>query len=88
MTTPMLTGNPPELLPTPSGIPPVLWCIRMLGWVGWVYEGSHKVAGFRTYLMRDCDGKTAYLSTYGLRREALRMWRQYAPTEETLEFLL
>jgi hypothetical protein len=87
MTTPILTGNPPQLLQTPSDLPPVGWCIAMLEWVGWVYEGHMKIGGFRTYLMRDCDGKTSYLTTYGLRRAALQMWFRYAPIEETLHLL-
>jgi hypothetical protein len=87
MTTPILTGNPPQLLPTPSDLPPVRWCIAMLCWSGWVYEGHMKIGGFRTYLMTDPNGKTGYLTTYGLRKAALEMWIRYCPTEKSLDFL-
>jgi hypothetical protein len=87
MTTPILTGNPPQLLPTPSDLPPVGWCIAMLQWVGWVYESRSTQFRGRTYIMRDCDGKAAYFTTYGLRKAALEMWFRYAPAGETLDFL-
>jgi hypothetical protein len=87
MTTPILTGNPPQLLPTPSDLPPVGWCIAMLEWVGWVYESRSTQFRGRTYIMRDPNGKAAYFTTYGLRHAALELWIRYCPTKKSLDFL-
>ena len=78
----MLTGLIPDLLPGPSGLPPVRWCISVLEWVGWTLDDTTKINGYRSYLMTDCDGKTNYLTTYGLRRAAMRMWFQYGVKPE------
>lgn len=78
----ILTGKMPDLLPGPSGLPPVWWCISVLEWVGWTLDDTTKINGYRSYLMTDCDGKTNYLTTYGLRRAAMRMWFQYGVKPE------
>ena len=80
MTTtrpPILTGPPPALAYRTTNLPTVRWCIAMLEWVGWSYDDTTKINGYRTYLMTDCNGKTSYLTTYGLRRAAMEMWLQY-----------
>lgn len=81
MTTqpPMLTGLMPDLLPGPSGLPPVRWCISVLEWVGWCYHDTKPFNGFRTYYMVDPGGCATALTTYGLRRAAVEMWHKYAP---------
>ena len=84
MTTasPILTGQPPALAYRNTALPTVRWCIAMLEWVGWSYDDTTKINGYRTYLMTDCDGKTSYLTTYGLRRLALQMWVRYGVTAQ------
>lgn len=77
-TPPILTGEPPE--PEYCGnsmLPTVRWSIRMLQWVGWVYDHTDKIGRYRTYSMTDPGGYGVYLSTYGLRREAMKMHIQY-----------
>ena len=93
-TAPILTGPPPAY-PCPgvlsglgSGIPPVKWCIEMLQWTGWVYESSRSLpAGpkgnaVRMYALRDCNGCGVYLTTYGLRQQALKLWLHYQHLHE------
>jgi len=88
-TPPILTGPPPapeycgyfDLLPT------VGWSLRMLQWVGWTYCETSKVGGYRSYNLIDPAGLGVYLTTYGLRREAMRMHIQYGlKSEKNLDF--
>ena len=97
-TAPILTGPPPAY-PCPgvlsglgSGIPPVKWCIKMLLWAGWVYEGSRSLPAspkghaVRMYTVRDCNGYAINLTTYGLRQQALRLWLHYQHLHENPNF--
>jgi len=74
---PILTGPPPALAYRTTTLPTVRWCIAMLEWVGWTHENTVRFGGVRSYSMIDCDGKPNYLTTYGLRRMAMKMWLQY-----------
>jgi len=57
---------------------PVQRCIDVLKEAGWIYEGSTKVDGTRTYMMRQYSSHphstqaVIYFTTYGLRREATK----------------
>lgn len=89
-TTPILTGPPPAPQYCDySMLPTVGWSLRMLQWVGWVYEHTSKIGGYRTYTMRDCNGQPNYLTTYGLRNEAMKMHIRYGlKVEKNFDFPL
>jgi len=79
---PILTGEPPEPEYCGNMLPTVLWSIRMLQWVGWVYCETAVIGGYRSYNLIDPGGVGVYLTTYGLRREAMRMHIQYGLKSE------
>jgi hypothetical protein len=55
----------------------------VLVWAGWVHETSRSLpAGpkgnaVRMYAVRDPNGYAFYLTTYGLRQQALKLWLHY-----------
>jgi len=92
-TAPILTGPPPAYPSFAGSVPvPVKWCIEMLQWTGWVYESSRSLpAGpkgnaVRMYALRDCNGCGVYLTTYGLRQQALKLWLHYQHLHENPNF--
>jgi hypothetical protein len=52
--------------------------IKIMQESGWIYEGSTKIDGTRTYMMRQYSSHphstqtVIYFTTYGLRREATK----------------
>ena len=89
-TAPILTGPPPAYYG--PGTPPVKWCIDLLVWAGWVYESNRSLpAGpkgnpVRMYAVRDPNGCGVYLTTYGLRQQALKLWLHYQHLHENPNF--
>jgi hypothetical protein len=66
----------------------VKWCISLLVWAGWVYEGSRGLPlangnAVRMYTVRDCNGYAINLTTYGLRQQALKLWLHYQHLHES-----
>ena len=85
------TGTPPAY-PSFAGSVPVKWCMDVLVWAGWVHESSRSLpAGpkgnaVRMYAVRDPNGYAFYLTTYGLRQQALKLWLHYQHLHENPNF--
>lgn len=61
----------------------------MLQWAGWTHHETAIIGGYRSYNMTDPAGLGVYLTTYGLRREAVRIHCQYGvKAEKNFDFPL
>lgn len=55
-----------------KGQPPVRWCLQTLTHAGWRHLLTNKFGGYRTYWLESPEHEEYALTTFGLRRVAMK----------------